>query len=161
MTLILLSFLTFASPFEGVYILTDTKESLVVQKKKALKATLDDLNPLYRFPAARRLEDKPPQCDKYVIESNTSEILLTCDSRPTITLSHNKQNEYTTTGGNTIKISSQINDTSIVMQLSTGEAGSLVNTFTLNNNNLIVIKTIQSEFFSTPLTMIYNYTLVQ
>lgn len=161
MTLIIHTLLALATPFEGVYTLADTAESLETQKRAALKATLEDLNPLYRFPASRRLEDKPPQCMKYVIAPNSTGILLTCDSRPTMNLIHNKQSDYTTKQGNTIRISSQINDTSIVMHISTGEAGSLVNTFTLDNNTLIVKKTIQSEFFSTPLTMIYNYTLVK
>ena len=145
-----------AASFTGTYLLVDSKESLLEQKEAALAKTLDALNPLMRFPAARRLSNEPPQCEQYQITPTPKGQSVQCDIHLPLLLEPGVVKKHTTKKGQTIKVESQIEDSAIHFKLH-GESGIMSTHMILSQSTLTVTKSVESPYLPVPLVMTYTY----
>ena len=140
----------------GHYVLNTTIEALDKERKKALKATLNDMNFIYRQVAGGRLEGKPNACSTYTIELTTQDFSVQCDTLPPITLKLDQTpSSYTSAEGDTFVATASING-NIVTLFFEGENVSQLVTYTFSNG-LTVLKELQSEYFPTPLRLSIPY----
>lgn len=141
---------------DGAYTCVQTQVQMEQRKKEALQKTLDATNFMIRGMAESRLEGKPYMCRRYLLESLSGALRVTCDKRPVIDIKLDGTPTFYPTQNGGFTSVADIEPQKIVQKFDAGNGGFSV-VYQKTDIGFDVIKTIYSSYLGVPLKVHASY----